>query len=118
MLKLILLNMIFVLAMGTYQLAYEGDRLVDIPVPPNSSGHADFTSEEGEQQAKEYEENKEKNSVEKQEEIENDIEKKEEKQQARNKVAIAGIVGVLLIFGVSMGVKIYRKKSKKSWIIE
>ena len=98
--------MIFVLAMGTYQLAYEGDRLVDIPVPPNSSGHADFTSE--------YEENKEKNLVEKQEEIENDIEKKEEKQQVRNKVAIAGIVGVLLIFGVSMGVKIYRKKSKKS----
>lgn len=59
--KLLIMNVIFVFIMGTYQLAYEGDRLVDIPVPPNSSGYADFTSEEGEQKAKEYEQNKDKN---------------------------------------------------------
>lgn len=36
----------------------ESDRLVDIPVPPNSTGYADFTEEEAAQRAKEYEESK------------------------------------------------------------
>lgn len=34
------------------------ERLVDIPVPPNSSGYADFTEEEAAEQAKRYEESK------------------------------------------------------------
>lgn len=57
-LKLIIMNVAFVMVMGTSNFAYE-ERLVDIPVPPNSSGYADFTSEEAEQRAKEYEQNKE-----------------------------------------------------------
>lgn len=36
----------------------ESDRLVDIPVPPNSTGHADFTEEEAAERAREYEESK------------------------------------------------------------
>ena len=36
----------------------ETGRLVDIPVPPNSSGYADFTEEEAAERAKEYEESK------------------------------------------------------------
>lgn len=36
----------------------ESDRLVDIPVPPNSSGYADFTEEEAAEQEREYEESK------------------------------------------------------------
>lgn len=58
-LKIILLCM--VLTCSVYGFAYateEDGRFVDIPVPPASSGRADFTSEEGEQQAKEYEETK------------------------------------------------------------
>ncbi len=38
--------------------SYAVDRFVDIPVPPNSAGKADFTSEEGEKEAEQYEENK------------------------------------------------------------
>lgn len=34
------------------------DRLVDIPVPPNSSGYADFTEEEAAQRQEEYEKTK------------------------------------------------------------
>lgn len=58
-LKIILLCM--VLTCSAYGFAYateEDGRFVDIPVPPASSGRADFTSEEGEKQAKEYEETK------------------------------------------------------------
>lgn len=36
----------------------ETPRLVDIPVPPNSAGYADFTEEEAEEREKEYEESK------------------------------------------------------------
>lgn len=36
----------------------ESDRLVDIPVPPNSSGYADFTEEEAAEEEKAYEESK------------------------------------------------------------
>ena len=36
----------------------ETGRLVDIPVPPNSSGYADFTEEEAAEKNKEYEESK------------------------------------------------------------
>ena len=36
----------------------ETDRLVDIPVPPNSSGYADFTEEEAAERARAYEESK------------------------------------------------------------
>lgn len=35
----------------------ETPRLVDIPVPPNSAGYADFTEEEAAEREKEYEEN-------------------------------------------------------------
>lgn len=35
----------------------ETGRLVDIPVPPNSTGYADFTEEEAAEREKEYEEN-------------------------------------------------------------
>lgn len=36
----------------------ETGRLVDIPVPPNSSGYADFTEKEAADRAREYEESK------------------------------------------------------------
>lgn len=36
----------------------ETGRLVDIPVPPNSAGYADFTEEEAAEKEKEYEESK------------------------------------------------------------
>ena len=36
----------------------ETPRLVDIPVPPNSTGYADFTEEEAAERAREYEESK------------------------------------------------------------
>ncbi len=36
----------------------ETGRLVDIPVPPNSSGYADFTEEEAAEEAREYEESR------------------------------------------------------------
>ena len=36
----------------------ESDRLVHIPVPPNSTGYADFTEEEAVERAREYEESK------------------------------------------------------------
>ena len=57
----IILMCIILIIFGIYSSVYaetEYERIVDIPVPPNSSGKADFTSEEGEQQAKQYEEEK------------------------------------------------------------
>lgn len=109
--KLIIMNVIFVWAMGGCQLAYESDRLVDIPVPPNSSGYADFTSEEGEQKAKEYEQNKEKNQETKQETTEKE---KDEKQAKERNTGIIISVGAIIILGAGVGIyKISQKKSKK-----
>ena len=47
--------MLIILSFTTISFA---ERLVDIPVPPNSSGYADFTEEEAAEQAKRYEESK------------------------------------------------------------
>lgn len=47
--------MILILSFTTISFA---ERLVDIPVPPNSSGYADFTEEEAAEQEKVYEESK------------------------------------------------------------
>lgn len=52
-----LIIMIFIISVTSISLA-ESDRLVDIPVPPNSSGYADFTEEEAAEHAREYEESK------------------------------------------------------------
>ncbi len=56
--KILTIGIIFLFVTGMYSFAYAAGRLVDIPVPPNSAGKADFTSEEGEEEAKKYEENK------------------------------------------------------------
>ena len=58
-LKMILISVILICSIYNFSYATEEDgRFVDIPVPPASSGRADFTSEEGQEQAKQYEENK------------------------------------------------------------
>ena len=49
---------IAIILLGSFTIVYAAERLVDIPVPPDNHGMADFTEEEAEQQSKEYEENK------------------------------------------------------------
>ena len=59
MLKLITITIgVIILLFTYYTTSYAVERLVDIPVPPNSAGKSDFTSEEGEKEAQQYEENK------------------------------------------------------------
>lgn len=57
---IILVSVIMVMcSMSNFTYATEEDgRFVDIPVPPSSSGRADFTSEEADEQSKTYEESK------------------------------------------------------------
>lgn len=56
------LNVFFLILIGVISIINlsfaESDRLVDIPVPPNSTGYADFTEEEAAQRGREYEESK------------------------------------------------------------
>lgn len=54
--KITIIILLFLLTINIK--AYSTDRLVDIPVPPNSSGYADFTEEEAMQKQKEYEQSK------------------------------------------------------------
>lgn len=61
--RLIIINMIFIILAGVNNLAYATDRFVDIPIPSNSSGKADFTSEDGEKEAEQYKENKTTNNI-------------------------------------------------------
>ena len=49
---------IIIVIILSYTTISFSERLVDIPVPPNSSGYADFTEEEAAEQAKRYEESK------------------------------------------------------------
>ena len=55
--SIFLIVFLFILFFSSITLA-ETDRLVDIPVPPNSSGYADFTEEEAAERARAYEESK------------------------------------------------------------
>ena len=58
-LKILLISTLLIFGIYSFTYATEEDgRFVDIPVPPASSGRADFTSEEGQAQANEYEEAK------------------------------------------------------------
>jgi len=58
-LTILLISMLLIFNIYNFTYATEEDgRFVDIPVPPASSGRTDFTSEEGQEQAKEYEEAK------------------------------------------------------------
>ena len=52
-LKIFAIIMAIILSFTTISFA---ERLVDIPVPPNSSGYADFTEEEAAEQERKYEE--------------------------------------------------------------
>lgn len=56
--KVLTIGIIFLFITVMHSFSYAAGRLVDIPVPPNSAGKADFTSEEGEKEAQQYEENK------------------------------------------------------------
>ena len=63
--RLIFISIIILLAFSIYNFVYaneEDGRLVDIPVPPASSGHADVTSEESEQQTEDYEKQQKNNT--------------------------------------------------------
>lgn len=51
----------FILSLN--ELVYGVGRIVDIPVPPDSSGYTDFSSEDGEKLAEEYKEEQEKNNI-------------------------------------------------------
>ena len=58
-LKIILINIILVVVCsicGSTHAVEDNDRLVDIPVPPASSGRAGITSEEANEIEKKYEE--------------------------------------------------------------
>ena len=57
---IVVLSTIFIY-METY--SYAAGRLVDIPVPENSTGHADSTLSEKEEQAKKYEEKQKENKA-------------------------------------------------------
>ena len=56
--KLIIIGIITLLILNINIKVLATDRLVDIPVPPNSSGYADFTEEEAAQRQEEYEKTK------------------------------------------------------------
>lgn len=57
--KLSIFFIILITLMSIMNISFaETGRLVDIPVPPSSSGYADFTEEEAAERAKEYEESK------------------------------------------------------------
>lgn len=73
--KILIFGIIFLLVVGIYSIVYSTDKFVDIPVPPNSAGKADFTSEEGEEEAKKYEENK----IKEEQNLSNTIQEKVEK---------------------------------------
>lgn len=56
--KLTIVGIITLLILNINIKVLATDRLVDIPVPPNSSGYADFTEEEAAQRQEEYEKTK------------------------------------------------------------
>lgn len=56
--KLIIIGIITLLILNINIKVLATDRLVDIPVPPNSSGYSDFTEEEAAQRQEEYEKTK------------------------------------------------------------
>lgn len=57
--KITIFITIFICMMSFASLSFaETPRLVDIPVPPNSAGYADFTEEEAAEKAREYEESR------------------------------------------------------------
>jgi len=57
-LKKYICGMILIIILNMATQVFATERLVDIPVPPNSTGYADFTEEEAEERAKKYEESK------------------------------------------------------------
>lgn len=56
--KLIIMGIITLFILNINIKVLATDRLVDIPVPPNSSGYSDFTEEEAAQRQEEYEKTK------------------------------------------------------------
>ena len=57
--RICILSVLLVFIIGSFNIALaETGRLVDIPVPPESSGYTDFTEEEAKEKAEEFEKNK------------------------------------------------------------
>ncbi|MEE0866221.1 MAG: cadherin-like beta sandwich domain-containing protein [Clostridia bacterium] len=54
---------IFMFILSLNELVYGVGRIVDIPIPPDSSGYTDFSSEDGEKLVEEYKEEQEKNNI-------------------------------------------------------
>ena len=54
---------IFMFILSLNKFVYGVGRIVDIPIPPDSSGYTDFSSEDGEKLAEEYKEEQEKNNI-------------------------------------------------------
>ena len=57
--RICILSVAMVLIIGLFNVSLaETGRLVDIPVPPESSGYTDFTEQEAKEKAEEFEKNK------------------------------------------------------------
>ena len=57
--KIAIITVMVLLSIFSSSVFAETGKFTDIPVPPNSSGYADYTEEEAAEDKKEYEENKE-----------------------------------------------------------
>lgn len=57
--KVAIITVMVLLSIFSSSVFAETGKFTDIPVPPNSSGYADYTEEEAAEKEKEYEENKE-----------------------------------------------------------
>lgn len=57
--KIAIITVMVLLSIFSSSVFAETGKFTDIPVPPNSSGYADYTEEEAAEDEKEYEENKE-----------------------------------------------------------
>ena len=66
-----IMGIIIVFVLGIYTNVFATDRLVDIPVPPDNHGMADFTEEEAAELEKQYEENDSNTEVQEETGIEN-----------------------------------------------
>ena len=66
-----IMGIIIVFVLGIYTNVFATDRLVDIPVPPDNHGMADFTEEEAAELEKQYEENASNTEVQEETGIEN-----------------------------------------------
>lgn len=109
---LFIFSMLILLVTSLYSRVYATERLVDIPVPPDNHGMADFTENEAAELQKEYEQGVNNTSANTNGNIISSENSREQINKDNKYLYLLIIIVIIILVAIFVGLELKKKKDK------